>query len=71
MAAALGKGGRAARSDGGTEIKRVATAIRDTGEDPASPGSGGSPLTRALRSHQLWLSLTYLGLLVLMARAYA
>jgi hypothetical protein len=27
-------------------------------------------LTRALRSHQLWLSLTYLGLLALMARAY-
>ena len=38
-----------------------------------SPGNwtGDDSLTRALRSHQLWLSLTYLGLLVLMARAYA
>ena len=28
-------------------------------------------LTRALRSHQLWLTVTYLGLLVLMARGIA
>lgn len=27
--------------------------------------------TRALRSHQLWLTLTYLGLLLLMARGFA
>jgi len=31
----------------------------------------GTPLTRALRSHQLWLTITYLGLLVLMARGIA
>jgi len=29
------------------------------------------PLTRALRSHQLWLTVGYLGLLALMARGYA
>jgi hypothetical protein len=28
-------------------------------------------LTRALRSHQLWLTLTYFGLLGLMARGLA
>ncbi len=28
-------------------------------------------LTRALRSHQLWLTLTYLGLLVLIGRGLA
>ncbi len=28
-------------------------------------------LTRALRSHQLWLTIAYLGLLVLMARGIA
>lgn len=40
---------------------------------------GGAALTRtvasavrsALRSHALWLSVAYLGLLLLMARAYA
>lgn len=31
----------------------------------------GSTLTRALRSHQLWLTVTYLGLLGLMARGFA
>ena len=30
--------------------------------------SKGKPLTRVMRSHQLWLTLTYFGLLVLMAR---
>lgn len=28
-------------------------------------------LTRALRSHQLWLTITYFGLLLLMARGFA
>jgi hypothetical protein len=31
----------------------------------------GLPLTRALRSHQLWLTITYFGLLVLIARGLA
>lgn len=30
-----------------------------------------TPLTRALRSHQLWLTLTYFALLILMARGLA
>ena len=29
------------------------------------------PLTRALKSHQLWLTLTYFGLLLLVARGIA
>ena len=28
-------------------------------------------MTRALRSHQLWLTLTYLGLLLLIGRGFA
>ena len=31
----------------------------------------GKALTRALRSHQLWLTITYVGLLILMARGIA
>jgi hypothetical protein len=34
-------------------------------------GQGNQLLTRALRHHGLWLALTYLGLILLMARAYA
>ena len=30
-----------------------------------------STLTRALRSHQLWLTVAYLGILTLMARGFA
>lgn len=33
-------------------------------------GSGGGLVTRALRSQQLWLIVTYLGLLFLLTRAY-
>jgi len=35
------------------------------------PDQKGTPLTRALRSHQLWLTITYFGLLVLIARGLA
>ena len=31
----------------------------------------GGPLARALRNHNVWLALTYVGLILLMARAYA
>lgn len=41
-------------------------AGRGAGRDPY----GGKHVTRALRSHGLWLTLTYLGLILLMARAY-
>jgi len=30
-----------------------------------------TPVTRALRSQELWLTLTYLGLLLLMAKGFA
>ena len=32
---------------------------------------GGTLVSRALKSQKLWLSLTYLGLILLMARTYA
>jgi hypothetical protein len=44
-------------------------------ENDKSPGSQKQrkevPLTRALRSHQLWLTITYFGLLALMGRGLA
>lgn len=43
----------------------------DTAEAAPTPLREDSILTRALRSHQLWLTLTYLGLLVLMGRGLA
>ena len=56
------------RMHSGAQVRRGAW----TGSIAAGTGNGlgGTTLTRALRSHQLWLSLTYLGLLALMARAY-
>jgi len=39
--------------------------------DPSIIQKKDTPLTRALRSHQLWLTITYLGLLVLMGRGLA
>lgn len=33
--------------------------------------SGGMDLARALRNHNVWLVLTYVGLILLMARTYA
>ena len=32
---------------------------------------GGRPLARALRNHNVWLALTYVGLILLLARTYA
>jgi hypothetical protein len=32
---------------------------------------GDLSVTRALRNHNVWLTLTYLGLILLMARVYA
>ncbi len=32
---------------------------------------GGTAVARALRNHNVWLVLTYVGLILLMARAYA
>lgn len=33
--------------------------------------AGGMLVTRALRNHNVWLTLTYVGLILLMARAYS
>jgi hypothetical protein len=52
------------------------SAARGTGAGP-EPQIGlhedrmGGLVTRALRNHQLWLAVAYVGILVLMARAYA
>jgi hypothetical protein len=43
----------------------------DETQDPSGHPREETILTRALRSHQLWLTLTYLGLLVLMGRGLA
>jgi hypothetical protein len=33
--------------------------------------SSGGAVTRAIRSHQFWLTIGYVGILILVARAYA
>ncbi len=38
--------------------------------NPSQEGQGNL-VSRAIRSHKLWLSLGYVGVLALMARAYA
>lgn len=35
------------------------------------PDEEGGLVSRALKNHNLWLAVTYVGLLALMARAYA
>jgi hypothetical protein len=42
-----------------------------TGKTVTFVFGGNDPLARALRSNQLWLVVTYVGLILLMARAYA
>ncbi|MCH2184712.1 hypothetical protein MK280_02455 [Myxococcota bacterium] len=39
-------------------------------EDPHVVKTGDQKMGRALRSNPFWLSLSYLGVLLLMARAY-
>jgi len=34
-------------------------------------GSGGSLVARALMNHNVWLTLGYVGIILLMARAYS
>ncbi|MGH0038145.1 MAG: hypothetical protein ACQGVK_24195 [Myxococcota bacterium] len=36
-----------------------------------SEGLGGILVSRAIRNHNLWLAVGYVGLILLMARAYA
>jgi hypothetical protein len=41
-------------------------------DDRDETGRGGNDfVSRAIRSHNFWLALTYVGLILLMARAYA
>lgn len=46
----------------GPPLERSAGFTRD---------DGGMVVARALRNHNVWLVLTYVGLILLMARAYA
>lgn len=54
--------------------RRHASRPRREGEpnDPSDPSTWKEPfVTRALRSQELWLTLGYLGLLLLMAKGFA
>ena len=46
----------------GPPLERSVGLTRDT---------GGTAVARALRNHYVWLMLTYVGLILLMARTYA
>ena len=46
----------------GPSLERSTGLTRDT---------GGITVARALRNHNVWLVLTYVGLILLMARTYA
>jgi hypothetical protein len=48
-----------------------APASNQRAENLAPLAVGGERVSRALKSQKLWLSLTYLGLILLMARTYA
>jgi lipoprotein-anchoring transpeptidase ErfK/SrfK len=68
------RSGRAPSPCPGTETSDSRpTARADRREKPESieRRREDTPLTRALRSHQLWLTLTYFALLILMARGLA
>jgi len=57
----------------GCEKRKTRSSARtERTEQPERTAPGkDNPLTRALRSHQLWLTLTYFALLILMARGLA
>jgi hypothetical protein len=42
-----------------------------TSIDVIGDGDGGTSVARTLRNHNVWLTLAYVGLILLMARAYA
>jgi hypothetical protein len=50
---------------------RARSFERTGGLAPHARARKGERVTRALRSEKLWLSLTYVGLILLMARTYA
>ena len=45
--------------------------VEPVGREIGREVSRGGSVSRALKSQKLWLSLTYLGLILLMARTYA
>jgi hypothetical protein len=49
----------------------VWTARRRRGRRASRETPGGIIVARALRNHNVWLVLTYVGLILLMARTYA
>lgn len=49
---------------------RPARARRGVARPGTTLRTGGRNVTRALRSHGLWLTVTYLALILLMTRAY-
>lgn len=51
--------------------KRRATLLAGSPLSPRPDLQKDAPLTRALRSQELWLTLTYLALLMLMAKGFA
>ena len=50
-------------------LQRVRTRVDQ--HELTGKGWGNDLVSRALKSQNLWLSLTYLGLILLMARTYA
>jgi len=46
-------------------------ATRNEKRTSGKRGRGSRNVERALRNHNVWLVLTYLGLILLMARTYA
>jgi hypothetical protein len=52
---------------------QVLAGANETERDLRAPwrDDPGGPVTRALKSNFLWLTLAYVGLLLLMARAYS
>jgi hypothetical protein len=49
----------------------MGSARRRRGRRVGHDTTGGFVVARALRNHNVWLVLTYVGLILLMARAYA
>ncbi|HEY8493934.1 MAG TPA: hypothetical protein VIN04_08575 [Myxococcota bacterium] len=43
----------------------------EPGSGSAPAAASGGPVARALRSHQLWLTVGYVAVLLLLAQAYA
>lgn len=58
------------RNRGTHEVNQVNQAVATT-TAVNQKSEGKVEVSRALKSHNLWLTVTYVGLILLMARAYA